>query len=80
MTSLMTQWLRLCTLKAGVPDSILGQGTGSLIPKLRVCVPQSKILRATTKIQHSQINKITSKHRCCLRTSCQLCGCHLGAC
>ena len=42
-TSLLLQWLRLCTPNAGDPGSIPGQGI--------------KILHATTKTQCNQINK-----------------------
>ena len=38
--SLVVQWLRLCSLSAGGPGSIPGQGTGSHMLQLRVCVPQ----------------------------------------
>ena len=34
-TSLVVQWLRLCTPNAGSPGSIPGQGTGSHVPQLR---------------------------------------------
>ncbi|TEA42189.1 hypothetical protein DBR06_SOUSAS6810110, partial [Sousa chinensis] len=41
-TSLMVQWLRLCTPTAGGPFScsIPGRGTRSHMPQLRVRVPQ----------------------------------------
>ena len=35
-TSLVVQWLRLCTLEAGPPGSIPGQETRSHMPQLRV--------------------------------------------
>ena len=44
------QWLRLHRPNAGVPGSILGQGT-------RFYMPQLKIPHAATKTQHGQINK-----------------------
>ena len=49
-TSLAVQWLRLHAPNAGGLGSIPGQGTRSLMPKL-------KIPRAATKTQHSQIKK-----------------------
>ena len=70
-SSLVVQWLRFHTPNAGGWGSILGQGTRSNMPQLRSCmlrlkiphastershVPQLKILRASTKTQHSQIN------------------------
>ena len=51
-TSLVVQWLRLPR-----QGSILGQGTQSHMPQLRVCIPPIKPLCATIKIQCSQINK-----------------------
>ena len=48
--SLVVQWLRLPTPNAGGLGSIPGQGTRSHVPQL-------KTLHATTKTQHSQINK-----------------------
>ena len=41
-TSLVVQWLRLCALNAGNPDSIPGQGTRSHMGRLRVRMPQLK--------------------------------------
>ena len=49
-TSLVVQWLNLHSPSAADPGLILGQGTRSHMPQL-------KILHATTKIRHSQINK-----------------------
>ena len=49
-TSLVVQWLRLCILEQEDLGSIFGQGT-------RYHTVQLKILHATTKTQHSQINK-----------------------
>ena len=48
--SLIVQWLRLRAPKAGGLGSIPVQGTTSHVPQL-------KILHATAKTQHSQINK-----------------------
>ena len=42
-TSLVVQWLRLCSPKAGGPGSIPAQGTRSHMPQLRVLMPQLKI-------------------------------------
>ena len=39
-TSLVAQWLRLCTPNADGLGSAPGQGARSLVPQLRVCVPQ----------------------------------------
>ena len=41
-TSLVLQWLRFPDPKAGGPGSVLGQGTGSWMPHLRVHVPQGR--------------------------------------
>ena len=49
-TSLVVQWLRLCILEQEDLGLIFGQGT-------RYHTVQLKILHATTKTQHSQINK-----------------------
>ena len=48
-TSLVVQWLRLCTLNAQGPDSIPGQETRSYVPQLRVHMLQLKILHDKTK-------------------------------
>ena len=56
-TSLVVQWLRLHVSNTGEPGSIPGQGTRSHRLQLRLCRPQLKILQATTKTQHSQINE-----------------------
>ena len=55
--SLTILWLRLRAPNAGGPSSIPGQGTGSHMPQVTICMPQSKIPHATTKTQQSQINK-----------------------
>ena len=55
-TSLVAQWLGRHAPNAGGLGSIPGQGTRSLMLQLRVCMPELKIPRATTKTQHSQIN------------------------
>ena len=47
-TSLVVQWLRLHTPKAGGPGSIPGQGT-------KFHMPQLSISQATTKTLHSQM-------------------------
>ena len=39
------------------PSLIPGQGTRSHMLQLRVHMPQLKILQATTKTDHSQLNK-----------------------
>ena len=49
-TSLVVQWIRLCTPNTGGPGSIPGQGT-------RFHVLQLKILNVATKTRHSQIKK-----------------------
>ncbi|TEA40810.1 hypothetical protein DBR06_SOUSAS19710012, partial [Sousa chinensis] len=53
--SLVVQWLRLCTPNAGDMDSTPGQGARSHMPQRRICMPQLKIPRATTKTWSSQI-------------------------
>ena len=45
--SLVVQWLRFCTPNAGGPYSVLGQGTRSYMPQLRVHIPQPRTGRAT---------------------------------
>ena len=57
-TSLLVQWLRLCTPNAKGPGSILDQKTGSCMlqlrihrPQLRVCMLQLQIPHAVTKIK-----------------------------
>ncbi|TEA23632.1 hypothetical protein DBR06_SOUSAS910357, partial [Sousa chinensis] len=47
--SLVVQWLRLCSPNAGGPSLILGQGTRSHMPQLRVCMLQLKFPHAATK-------------------------------
>ena len=59
----MVQWLRLGTPNAGGLGSIPGQGTRSHMPQLRVHKPQPKVLHATTKTWHSQINEYFLKKR-----------------
>ena len=49
-TSLVVQWIRLCTPNTGGPGSIPGQGT-------RFHMLQLKILKVATKTRHSQIKK-----------------------
>ena len=41
-TSLVVQWLRLCTPTAGSLGSVPGQGTRSRTPQLSVHMPQLK--------------------------------------
>ena len=62
--SLEVQWLRRLAPSAGDLGSNLGQGTRSLMPQLRVCTLQLKILKAAMKMEdpgaapktwHSQI-------------------------
>ena len=57
-TSLVVQWLRLCAPNAGGQGSILGKGTRSHMPQLRVHMLQLKIPHATIKTQRSQINTV----------------------
>ena len=57
--SLVVQWPRLCIPNAGGLGWIPGQGTRSHMLQLRDCMVQQKVLHATTKTQHSQINKYT---------------------
>ena len=64
-TSQVVQWLRLHAPNAAGLGLIPGQGTRSCMLQLRVHMPQlkipnattKKILHATTKTWHSQINK-----------------------
>ena len=55
-TALVVQWLRLCAPNAGDLGSISGHGIRSHMPQLRVYMLQLKILGATTKTWHSQID------------------------
>ena len=55
--SLVVQWLRFWAPNAGDLSSIPGQGTRSHKPQRRVHMLQRKILCATTKTRHGQINK-----------------------
>ena len=55
-TSLVVQWLRLRAPSAGGLGSIPGRGTRSHMLQL-------KILHASTKNRHSQINKINKKKK-----------------
>ena len=52
-TSLVAQWLRLCTPNAGGTGLTPAWGTRSYMPQRRLT-----ILCATTKSQHSQINNL----------------------
>ena len=52
-TSLVAQWLRLCTPNARGPSSTPGLGTRSYMSQGRLI-----ILHATTKTLHSQINNL----------------------
>ena len=56
--SLLVEWLRFWAPNAGDLSLIPGQGTRSHMSQLRVHILQGKILCATTKTQHSQINKL----------------------
>ena len=51
-TSLVVQWLRLCTSSVGALGSTPGQGTRSHTLQLRVHMLQLKILHAATKIKN----------------------------
>ena len=55
----VVQWLKLHTLNAGGPGSILDWGTKSQrsMPQLRMCMLQRKILHAASKTPCSQIKK-----------------------
>ena len=55
-TSLVVQWLRLCTPNAGRLGSLPGQGPGSHMPQL-------KIPSVSTKSQHIQRNIFLKKRR-----------------
>ena len=60
-TSLVVQWVRLCTPNAGGLGLIPGQGTRSCTHATTESLhAATKILRAATKTQHSQ-NKQTNK-------------------
>ena len=56
-TSLVAQWLRLCTPNAEGPGSIPGQGTSAHMSQQGVHMPQVKIPCAATEAWYSQINK-----------------------
>ncbi|TEA25904.1 hypothetical protein DBR06_SOUSAS5710017, partial [Sousa chinensis] len=58
-TSLVVQWVRICTPNAGGPGSIPSRGTRSHMHaaygmQLRVHMPQLRRLHATTKTWHSR--------------------------
>ena len=57
-TSLVVQWLRLCTPNAGGLGSIPGWGTSSHMTQ------QKKIPHVASKNQHSQINKNKCFEKC----------------
>ena len=64
-TSLVVQLLRLCAPNAGSQGSTPARGTSSHMPQL-------KILQATTKTRHSQINKnILKVIKLCIFTASQ---------
>ena len=50
-TSLVIQWLTICTPNAGGPGSIPGQGTRYHMLQLRFHMLKLKILHATMKIE-----------------------------
>ena len=54
-SSLVVQWLRLCTPSAGASCSIPSQGTRSHIPQLRVRKPELKDPEYMIKTQHSHV-------------------------
>ena len=56
-TSLVVQWLRLCVPKAGGPGAIRGQGTGSHMLELRVCMLPPKIVHAAVKTEDVKCHK-----------------------
>ena len=56
-TSLVVQWLRLCTPSAGGLGLIPDQGARSYVPQLSIFIQQLKTLWITPKTQCSQINK-----------------------
>ena len=61
-TSLVVQWLSLCTPNAGDVGKIPGQRTRSHIPKLRVHMLQVKTQQAAPKTWCSQISKFKNTH------------------
>ena len=61
--SLVVQWLRLLSPSAGGLGSILGQGTRSYMPQLRLHMPKLKISHVATKTQYSQINRYIKKNK-----------------
>ena len=54
--ALVVQWLKLCAPNSGCLGSIPGQETRFHILQLRVLMLQLKILSATAKTGHSEIN------------------------
>ena len=57
-TSLVVQWIRLCTPNAGGPvRSLIREIDPTCMPQIRVRMPQLRNRQATTKTQHNQINK-----------------------
>ena len=63
-TSLVVQWLRLCSPKAGGLGSVPGWGTRFHLPQLRVCLKQLKTPHTETKNWHGQVVK--KKNTCIL--------------
>ena len=55
-TSLVAQWLRLCTPNADGLGSAPGQGARSLVPQLRVCVPQLRVCVPQLRPSTAEIN------------------------
>ena len=60
-TSLVVQWLRFRTPNAVVCGLVSDQGARSHMLQLRVCMPELKILHATTMTRCSQIIKYVNK-------------------
>ena len=58
-TSLVVQWVRLCTSNAGGLGLNPGEGTRTYRMQLRVHMLQLKIPHATAKTQCSQINELS---------------------
>ena len=61
-SSMVVQWLRLCTLNTGGLVSMSGQETRSHMPQLRVYMPQLKIPCAGRPCPTKQINRYVKKN------------------
>ena len=62
-TSLVVQWLRLCTPNAGDLGSTPGRGTRSHIPQLSVRMPQLKMLQQRFRVPQLRPGQIKTFYK-----------------